>query len=39
MSKEYYIKEITEILNSINSEKFLRFLLTMIRSFRREWGI
>ena len=34
-----YKKEIIEMIQKIDSEKFLKFLYNMIVSFKKQWGI
>lgn len=35
---EQYRKEILEMVEKIQSEKFLKFLRNLIVSFKKEWG-
>lgn len=39
LSKECLISDIVSTLETIESTKFLEFLLKMIWSFKRKWGI
>nr|DAN89938.1 MAG TPA: hypothetical protein [Bacteriophage sp.] len=39
MSKEELKREIVELVDKIDSEKFLHFLLSTIKSFKKKWGI
>ena len=39
MSKEELKREIVELVDKIDNEKFLHFLLSTIKSFKKKWGI
>lgn len=39
LSKEELKREIVELVDKIDSEKFLHFLLSTIKSFKKKWGI
>lgn len=39
LSKEELKREIVELVDQIDSEKFLHFLLSAIKSFKKKWGI
>lgn len=39
LSKEELKREIVELVDQIDSEKFLHFLLSTIKSFKKKWGI
>ncbi len=38
MSNEEYKKQLVEQINTINSEKLLKFLCELIQSFKKNWG-
>jgi hypothetical protein len=37
--KEYYKKQILEIIKGVNDEKFLEFMYYMVSAFKRKWGV
>lgn len=39
LSKEELKREIVELVDQIDNEKFLHFLLSTIKSFKKKWGI
>ena len=39
LSKEELKREIVELVDQCDSEKFLHFLLSTIKSFKKKWGI
>lgn len=39
LSKEELKREIVELVDKTDSEKFLYFLLSTIKSFKKKWGI
>ena len=39
LSKEELKREIVELVDQTDSEKFLYFLLSTIKSFKKKWGI
>lgn len=39
LSKEELKREIVELVDKTDSEKFLYFLLSTIKTFKKKWGI